>query len=136
MSLLDAGIADIDIYESAPEVEELGVGINALPHGARELAELGLLDELSDIAISADQANSWVNSWAAVASLPNLTASGPITRRWRISAAGLDRRHSTRHRACRGVRERPDESWRQIRLERRVNLLPGLWVLLRSTPFW
>jgi 5-methylphenazine-1-carboxylate 1-monooxygenase len=51
LSLLDAGIADVDIYESAPNVEELGVGINVLPHGVRELAELGLLDELTDTGI-------------------------------------------------------------------------------------
>jgi 2-polyprenyl-6-methoxyphenol hydroxylase-like FAD-dependent oxidoreductase len=56
LSLLDAGIADVDVYESAPSVEELGVGINVLPHGARELAELDLLDELSDIAIPTE---SW-----------------------------------------------------------------------------
>lgn len=38
LSLLDAGIADVDVYESAPSVEELGVGVNVLPHAARELA--------------------------------------------------------------------------------------------------
>jgi len=46
LSLVDAGLDDVDIYESAPAVRELGVGINLLPHGVRELAELSLLDEL------------------------------------------------------------------------------------------
>jgi 5-methylphenazine-1-carboxylate 1-monooxygenase len=51
LSLLDAGIKDVDIYESASTVKELGVGINILPHAARELTELGLLDELSGLGI-------------------------------------------------------------------------------------
>ena len=39
-----------DVYESVPEVRELGVGITLLPHAMRELAALGLqpaLDTLS-----------------------------------------------------------------------------------------
>jgi len=51
LSLVDAGIDDVDVYESAPAIRELGVGINVLPHGVRELAELGLLDELSAVGI-------------------------------------------------------------------------------------
>ena len=34
------------VFESVPELKPLGVGINVLPHAARELIELGLLDEL------------------------------------------------------------------------------------------
>jgi 2-polyprenyl-6-methoxyphenol hydroxylase-like FAD-dependent oxidoreductase len=37
LSLLDAGIAVVDIYESTTAVKELGVGINVLPHAVREL---------------------------------------------------------------------------------------------------
>ena len=51
LSLLDAGIDDVDVYESAPILKELGVGINVLPHAVRELTELGLLDELSSIGL-------------------------------------------------------------------------------------
>jgi 5-methylphenazine-1-carboxylate 1-monooxygenase len=51
LSLHDAGLRDIDIYESASGVKELGVGINVLPHATRELAELGLLDDLYAVAI-------------------------------------------------------------------------------------
>ncbi|MCA1645314.1 MAG: flavin-dependent oxidoreductase [Chloroflexi bacterium] len=57
LSLLDAGIADLDVYESAPSVEELGVGINVLPHAVRELSELGLLQELCEVGIPTDE---WV----------------------------------------------------------------------------
>src|ERR687886_2817368 len=51
LSLVDAGLDDVDIYESASAIRELGVGINVLPHGGRELAELGLLDELLAVGI-------------------------------------------------------------------------------------
>jgi 2-polyprenyl-6-methoxyphenol hydroxylase-like FAD-dependent oxidoreductase len=37
LSLLDAGIDDVDIYESTTAVKELGVGINVLPHAVRKL---------------------------------------------------------------------------------------------------
>src|SRR5919201_1404916 len=49
LSLHAAGLEDVDIYESAPAIRELGVGINVLPHAVRELTELGLLDELSRV---------------------------------------------------------------------------------------
>ena len=51
LSLHDAGITDVDVYESTPAVQELGVGINVLPHAVRELVELGLLDGLSSVGI-------------------------------------------------------------------------------------
>jgi hypothetical protein len=51
LSLLDAGIDDVDIYESTSAVKELGVGINVLPHAVRELTELGLLEALYRIGI-------------------------------------------------------------------------------------
>ena len=34
------------IYEAAPDIQEIGVGITLLPHGVRELAALGLQDRL------------------------------------------------------------------------------------------
>jgi 2-polyprenyl-6-methoxyphenol hydroxylase-like FAD-dependent oxidoreductase len=51
LSLHDAGLGDVHIYETATTVKELGVGINVLPHAVRELTELGLLDELSAAGI-------------------------------------------------------------------------------------
>src|SRR5262245_13156882 len=51
LSLLDAGIEDVEVYESAPAVKELGAGINVLPHAVRELTELGLLDGLCEVGI-------------------------------------------------------------------------------------
>jgi 5-methylphenazine-1-carboxylate 1-monooxygenase len=45
LSLHRIGIS-VDVYESVARIDALGVGINLLPHAVRELAELGLLDEL------------------------------------------------------------------------------------------
>lgn len=51
LALHAAGIEDVDIYESAAAVKELGVGINLQPHAVRELTELGLLDDLLSVGI-------------------------------------------------------------------------------------
>ena len=45
-----AGIA-CRVYEQAPEIRPLGVGINILPHASRELAELGLESNLTRVSI-------------------------------------------------------------------------------------
>lgn len=49
--MLHARGIEVEVHEAAPELRELGVGINVLPHAIRELAELGLLPELDRIAI-------------------------------------------------------------------------------------
>jgi 2-polyprenyl-6-methoxyphenol hydroxylase-like FAD-dependent oxidoreductase len=50
LSLHAAGI-EVDVFEQARELGELGVGINVLPHATRELAELGLLPALDQAGI-------------------------------------------------------------------------------------
>jgi 5-methylphenazine-1-carboxylate 1-monooxygenase len=50
LSLHRAGI-DCRIYELAPEIRPLGVGINVLPHASRELGELGLESALAHISV-------------------------------------------------------------------------------------
>jgi 5-methylphenazine-1-carboxylate 1-monooxygenase len=50
LALHQRGIA-CDVYESVPEVRELGVGITLLPHAMRELAGLGLQPQLEAVAI-------------------------------------------------------------------------------------
>ena len=50
LSLHQAGIS-ARVFEAAPEVQPLGVGINILPHGMRELCELGLQHALAACAI-------------------------------------------------------------------------------------
>jgi 2-polyprenyl-6-methoxyphenol hydroxylase-like FAD-dependent oxidoreductase len=50
LMLREKGI-ECQVFEAAAEVRPLGVGINALPHSVRELAALGLLPRLDEIAI-------------------------------------------------------------------------------------
>ena len=50
LSLHQAGIA-CRVFEAARELRPLGVGINILPHGARELTELGLAPRLALVAV-------------------------------------------------------------------------------------
>ncbi len=55
LCLHDAGFDDVDLYEAADGFRELGVGINVLPHAARELTELGLAARLDAIAVRTAQ---------------------------------------------------------------------------------
>ncbi len=50
LMLRSRGIA-CELYEQSETIRELGVGINTLPHAIRELARLGLLDRLDEVAI-------------------------------------------------------------------------------------
>jgi 2-polyprenyl-6-methoxyphenol hydroxylase-like FAD-dependent oxidoreductase len=50
LSLHRCGVA-CDVYENAPEVREIGVGITLLPHAMRELALLGVQAELEAAGI-------------------------------------------------------------------------------------
>lgn len=43
---LHATGVEVDVYESAPRMLPLGVGINVLPHAARELERLGRFEEV------------------------------------------------------------------------------------------
>ena len=40
------------VYEAAPEIRPIGVGISLLPHAGKELGLLGLLDALTDVAVT------------------------------------------------------------------------------------
>ena len=44
-----------ELFEQSDSIRELGVGINTLPHAIRELAGLGLLQKLDDVAIRTDE---------------------------------------------------------------------------------
>jgi len=45
------------IFESAPEIRAVGVGINLLPHATKELAALGLETDLARVAIATQDAS-------------------------------------------------------------------------------
>ena len=55
LTLHRAGI-DCRIYELAPEIKGLGLGINVLPHATKELASLGLEDALARVAVTTREA--------------------------------------------------------------------------------
>lgn len=50
LMLHSRGVA-CEIYEAAPTLRELGVGINVLPHAIKELADIGLLPALDAVGI-------------------------------------------------------------------------------------
>lgn len=54
LSLHKAGF-EVHVYESAPEVKALGVGINILPHAVRILTNLNLLDDLLHVAVATSE---------------------------------------------------------------------------------
>ena len=49
--MLQARGIGCELFEQSDSIRELGVGINTLPHAIRELAGLGLLQALDDVAI-------------------------------------------------------------------------------------
>jgi 2-polyprenyl-6-methoxyphenol hydroxylase-like FAD-dependent oxidoreductase len=55
LSLQAAGIDDVEVFEASPAVEELGVGINVLPHAVRELTELGLGEKLASAGLATSE---------------------------------------------------------------------------------
>lgn len=58
LSLHAAGVADVSVYEAVEEIRPLGVGIQLLPDAVRELAELGLYDDVAEISVPIDE---WVH---------------------------------------------------------------------------
>src|SRR3954451_19404449 len=48
---LHRGGIPAQVYEAAPEIRPVGVGINVLPHATQELARLGLEPALAAVAV-------------------------------------------------------------------------------------
>jgi 2-polyprenyl-6-methoxyphenol hydroxylase-like FAD-dependent oxidoreductase len=55
LELHQRGIA-CRVFESAPEIRAIGVGINLLPHATRVLSDLGLQDALAKVAVETAEA--------------------------------------------------------------------------------
>ena len=51
-----------EVFEAAPDIREIGVGITLLPHGMRELAALGLQAEIEAMGIE-NQESVFYNRW-------------------------------------------------------------------------
>ncbi len=54
LALHRAGIS-CRVFEAAPEIRSLGVGINLQPHGVRTLSDLGLEDALAKVAVATSE---------------------------------------------------------------------------------
>ena len=54
LALHQRGLA-CDVFETVPEVRELGVGITLLPHAMRELAGLGLQAQIEAVGIANEE---------------------------------------------------------------------------------
>lgn len=51
ISLHEAGLHDVSVYERSATIRGLGVGINLLPHALRELTELGIADTIAELGV-------------------------------------------------------------------------------------
>ena len=51
VSLHEAGLGDVTVYERSATIRGLGVGINLLPHAMRELTELGVSDTVAALGV-------------------------------------------------------------------------------------
>jgi 5-methylphenazine-1-carboxylate 1-monooxygenase len=75
LSLAELGI-ELEIYESVPEVQPLGVGINLLPHAVRELFELGLAAQLEAAGVLTAELAYFSKHGQAIWSEPRGIAAG------------------------------------------------------------
>jgi 5-methylphenazine-1-carboxylate 1-monooxygenase len=122
----DAGIDDIEVYESAPAIKELGVGINVQPHAVRELTELGLLDDLAEVGIPTTEFVLYSKHGQRIWREPRGLAAGyrwpqfsihrgellGILHRAVVARLGPDRIHTGHHLACFG--QEGDRIWSEF----------------------
>ena len=75
MFLHDRG-HDVRVFEAVPEIKELGVGINLLPHAMRGLDMLGLLDPIADAGIAQKELGYFNRHGQQIWSEPRGVAAG------------------------------------------------------------
>lgn len=76
LALEALGFRELEIFESAAETRELGVGINLLPHATRELDALGLLEALEQQAIATAELAYYTSRGQRIWSEPRGRAAG------------------------------------------------------------
>lgn len=64
------------VFESVPEIKPLGVGINLLPHSVTNLAKLGLLDDLREVAIETSSLGYFTDDGKEIWKEPRGIAAG------------------------------------------------------------
>lgn len=75
LSLHQVGLP-VRIFESVDQVQGLGLGINLLPHAVRELAELGLLDDLMAAGLASTTLSYFTKRGELIWSEPRGLAAG------------------------------------------------------------
>ena len=88
LSLQKAGI-EVAVHEAAPEILPLGVGINILPHAARELIELGLEEEIDKVAIRTAAMSYYTAAGALAISQPCGLQAGYKWPQWSLGRGAL-----------------------------------------------
>ncbi|MYV98020.1 FAD-dependent monooxygenase [Streptomyces sp. SID3343] len=76
LSLHAAGITDVTVYEAVEEIRPLGVGMSLLPDAVRELTELGLYDDLAEIAVESVELAGYDRSGGRIRTEPLGLAAG------------------------------------------------------------
>ena len=111
LELHEAGLPCV-ILEAAPELRELGVGINLLPHATRSLARLGLLDTLGALAVTTRESVFYTRHGQLVYREPAGQAAGYAWPQFSIHRGDLRRVLTA------AVRDRLDDG--SIRLDHRA----------------
>ena len=75
LGLAQAGI-EVEVFESVPRIRQLGVGLNLLPHGVRELTLLGLHDRLAEVAVATAELAYYTKLGAEIWREPRGIAAG------------------------------------------------------------
>ena len=105
------------VLEAAAEIRPLGVGVNVLPHGAAEMARLGLEEPLLRLCVQTDEANFFNRFGQLVHREPLGRAAGYPHPQMSIHRADL---HLT---LLQAVREGPGEG--AVGLDRRLAPVGG-----------
>ncbi|WP_217180852.1 flavin-dependent oxidoreductase [Streptomyces sp. AC495_CC817] len=76
ISLHEAGLRDVVVYERSARIRGLGVGINLLPHALRELTELGVADAITPLGVAPSTLAYFTRHGQAIWSEPRGVAAG------------------------------------------------------------
>ena len=76
ISLHEAGLRDVTVFERSSTIRGLGVGINLLPHGMRELTELGVADSIAAEGVTPTTLNYFTRRGQEIWSEPRGLAAG------------------------------------------------------------
>lgn len=76
VSLHEAGLRDVTVYERSAAIRGLGVGINLLPHALRELTELGIAESITELGVEPAALSYFTRHGQAIWSEPRGRAAG------------------------------------------------------------